>query len=400
MTVPMVMRDLRQSLLQLPSFRERNFEIAPALTHAVWLESKTPLESSAPLVPEQAGARTHALRGELADTTLGQSNAVITARRNGAPSAVWSSDSKAGDNGIVLQRHGEQPAWMPQRAVLVIDASVSMRQAKDQVAEALGQFPPNVELGLVMAGDEAQEWPGAGRLDPVSAGEHIRRFSFEGGRDNLAALTKAWDWAGARQNGAIVWIHGPQPVLLGTAAPLLQRYERRPHQVRLYQLEAVAGPNRLAEKLDGLPGIAAVPHVGSIRDDLAGLFAQWQPGAKQIAVVRERLLPGEAGMNLSASAKTSDHIARLWAADQVGRLTEERGTAQRDAAIALAQRYQLVTPVSGAVVLETRQQYTDAGLEPVPAGSVPTVPEPETWMLILLVLSLLTWQLRRTRAVR
>lgn len=66
----------------------------------------------------------------------------------------------------------------------------------------------------------------------------------------------------------------------------------------------------------------------------------------------------------------------------------------------LAQRYQLVTPVSGAVVLETRQQYTDAGLEPVPAGSVPTVPEPETWMLILLVLGLLTWQVRRTRALR
>lgn len=315
MTVPMLMSDLQQSRLQLPSFRERNFEIAPALTHAVWLESKTPLESSAALVQEQAGARTYALRGALADTALGQGNAVITARRNGAASVVWSADAKAADSSIVRQRYGQQPAWMPQRAVLVIDGSRSMHEVKNQIADALAQFPPNVELGLVMAADAPQELSSTARLDPASAGAHIKQFSFEGGRDNLAALAKAWDWAGARPNGAIVWIHGPQPVLLGSAEPLLQRYERRPHQVRLYQLEAVAGANRLLEKLDGLPAIAAVPQRGSVREDLAGLFAQWQPGAKQIAVVRERLLPGAAGVDLSASMKTSDHIVRLWAAD-------------------------------------------------------------------------------------
>ena len=56
-----------------------------------------------------------------------------------------------------------------------------------------------------------------------------------------------------------------------------------------------------------------------------------------------------------------------------------------NAATILAVRYQLVTPVSGAVVLETAEQYRAAGLEPVNPGSVPTIPEPE--MMVLLIIA-------------
>ena len=51
--------------------------------------------------------------------------------------------------------------------------------------------------------------------------------------------------------------------------------------------------------------------------------------------------------------------------------------------MALAGRYHLVTPVSGAVVLESQAQYDEAGLTPADGSQVPTVPEPGTWALIL-----------------
>jgi hypothetical protein len=54
--------------------------------------------------------------------------------------------------------------------------------------------------------------------------------------------------------------------------------------------------------------------------------------------------------------------------------------------------------VSGAVVLETKQQYDEAGLEPVPPGSVPTIPEPETWLLIIVALGVLAFRLRKRKA--
>jgi len=52
----------------------------------------------------------------------------------------------------------------------------------------------------------------------------------------------------------------------------------------------------------------------------------------------------------------------------------------------------VVTPISGAVVLETQTQYQTAGLKPVDAQSVPAVPEPSTWVLLVLGLALVVRQ--------
>jgi hypothetical protein len=63
-----------------------------------------------------------------------------------------------------------------------------------------------------------------------------------------------------------------------------------------------------------------------------------------------------------------------------------------------------VTPVSGAVVLETKAQYAEAGLAPTDGSegpNVPTVPEPGTWALILsLALALLIARRRMLGARR
>jgi hypothetical protein len=73
-------------------------------------------------------------------------------------------------------------------------------------------------------------------------------------------------------------------------------------------------------------------------------------------------------------------------------------TSNRSAAVALATQYRLVTPVSGAVVLETKQQYDESRLTPVSQATVPTVPEPHEWALALIAcaaLGWLVWQKRR-----
>lgn len=65
---------------------------------------------------------------------------------------------------------------------------------------------------------------------------------------------------------------------------------------------------------------------------------------------------------------------------------------------ALAARYQLVTRVSGAVVLETMEQYEQNGLKPVDANSVPQVPgvpEPSTPLLVLVAAAVAACRRRR-----
>lgn len=398
MTVPMIVADLAHSQLQLPAFRERNFEIAPALRHELWLESGTALQASGDLRQEHRDADVWSLRGAIADADLGKKASVVTARRDPKITTAWTEDGKSEPRKIILQHYSLQPAQPPRHAVLVIDGSRSLADARLQIAEALAHVPSNIKLSIVFAGDETFALSHPGGLTAAAAANGIKKFDFAGGRSNLGALARAWDLAAAEPNGAIVWIHGPQPVLLEPVAPLLQRFERQPHRLRLIQFEAVAGANRIAEKLDGAVDVTVAPRLGTIAEDLHQLFGQWQSNARQIVVSRKSVSAHPEG--LPHFAKTSDHIARLWAAEQVAVAARAGKSGQREAATLLAQRYQLVTPLTGAVVLETRQQYTDAGLEPVAAGTVPTIPEPETWMLMFFVLSLLAWQYQRHRADR
>ena len=80
----------------------------------------------------------------------------------------------------------------------------------------------------------------------------------------------------------------------------------------------------------------------------------------------------------------SSHVVRLWAFDEIKRLV---AIGKTEEAVALACKFQLVTSVSGAVVLETSQQYEQTGLTPVDAASVPSaisVPDGgATWLLLI-----------------
>ena len=96
-------------------------------------------------------------------------------------------------------------------------------------------------------------------------------------------------------------------------------------------------------------------------------------------------------------AKGSDHIARLWAHDRVLDLMRTNPADNRAAAVSLATQYRLVTPVSGAVVLETKQQYDESRLAPVSQATVPTIPEPHEWALALLACAAFAWLVWRNR---
>ncbi len=395
MTVPMLLPDLHQTYLQLPSFHERNFEMVPAFAHTVWIESKSPIEATAGLKQEKINPHAYAVRGDIADAQLGQIDSLLKMQRDSSLNAVWSNDLKNKDGGLVVQRYSEQPAWAPQRVVLVVDGSRSMHKVKNEIAEALSQLPRGIQLGLLIVGDVPSKSVVVMPLVEAGVAEQIKRFSFDGGRDNLDALNKAWDWAAEMPNSAVIWIHGPQPMLFDSVESFQQRVERRPVAVKLFQIEAVTGSNSLLEKIDGITDITTVSRAGSVQQDIAKLFQDWQLGKKQVIVSREYLPAGSD--EWIGNPKTSDHIVRLWAADQVAKRTQSNGNNQREAAIELAQRYQLVTAVTGAIVLESSQQYEDAGLKPVAAGSVPTIPEPETWLLICVVFGVLALRYGRRR---
>jgi hypothetical protein len=153
------------------------------------------------------------------------------------------------------------------------------------------------------------------------------------------------------------------------------------------------GPNRIAVDLAEYAPFRSVPRLGTVEEDLRRVFTGWAGVVPQFH--RDRLPVAEASL-AGEAWKTSSHLARLWARDEVSRLLVTRAPEDREKALELAARYQFVTEVTGAVVLERKEQYDEAGLKPVDEGTVPTVPEPETWMLLAVACALLVaFRLRR-----
>jgi hypothetical protein len=189
----------------------------------------------------------------------------------------------------------------------------------------------------------------------------------------------------------VVWIHGPQAVRLSQPEALLQLIERGTRRPLIIDVEAVTGPNRLAEAIYRTGCLHRGPALVNPAEDLTKLLENPHAGQGAASWQWRRA----ASSDSLAGRRVWDHLARHWAA-----ITAEDGSASMsDAGRAeLAARYQLVTRFSGAVVLETQQQYDDHGLEPVDGDATPGIPNiPEPSSSLLLMLAAAAALLRRRR---
>jgi hypothetical protein len=385
-TSPLVLQQADEGVLVLPCFAERNFSIPEGTKHSVWIEGRQVfLVAPAGLATEKSRDGTFALRGELGEDQLGHSAAAIPIMRRGATNVVWTRDTLGDGEAIVLQQIEKDSARLPSRVVVLIDGSRGMRKYADDLADAIAAFPTGAELAVILASDDVVEAVPVGEVSEgvlAEAANSVRDFGFTGGCDNVPALMRAWDIAADKPGSVILWVHAGQPMILADPEPLLQRWRRRPEGPELLMVPVAPGPNKVLEALDGVDAVDALPRVSSLGEDFKRLCEEWSGAKRRIRLVRKRHGPD---YEVPDEAKaTSLHIARLWARDEVEALRSD-ATTSVEPAIALAITYRLVTPVSGAVVLESKEQYAEAGLSPVAPGTVPTIPEPEMVALMVVV---------------
>jgi hypothetical protein len=399
-TAPLALTAADTGWLRWPCFAERNFSIPEYLTHSVWAESSQPLESAGGKLKAEPGKPgVFALRGQLHEADLASPVNSVRARRQPGVVKVWTKDTQEGDGAIIRQAIVQKPVTPPDRVVLVVDGTRGMQAFYPAIGTALTHLPTNIDFAVLLARDGCEE------LVPLQKGsaeaygrDVLRNVQSAGGHDNTSALTRAWEVVAQTNAGTIVWVHGPQPVALDSAEELRQRCERSSKPPTLIEVQTVPGPNRVLEKLDGLRPVHSLVRLGDLGDDLARLFNSWTNQAGRLEAVRERISSTTPDVRPEGT-ETSMHLARLWAAEEVARLCAARKMPE---AMWFATRYQLVTSVSGAVVLETQAQYERAGLQPAPAEKVPVVPEPSTTALVVLGLICLAarYQVARARATK
>lgn len=394
-TVPLVLEDTAEKAwLMLPHFASRNFEIPDDVKHSVWINATHPLGSGNGLlgyvIPSNTGFQ---LQGQFTDADLLKPESAIQLNRFNRDSAFWSPNPFEVESTIVKQSLEERTPAHLRRIVVVVDTSASMAVWARQIGQALHTLPTNIDLQLVLAdGEWLHESQGknivAAGIEGVSWA--LKNAEFAGGADNGPALKRAWDLATEETgNNAIVWIHSPQLVPFESIGGLIDR-SQRPFGPSLYSVKTRVGPDEIEKRLDGINEVKSVVRLGSLRSDLERLFGQLSGRKKTLEFVRSLKHTTSSSIE-SEGFQTSAHLARLWANDEVARMLNARDESLKFAATELAVRYQLVTPVSGAVVLENDQQYRNAGLKPVDAGTVPTIPEPEIVSLLIAAVITIAW---------
>jgi hypothetical protein len=393
MTAPLTIDQEDRASLALPAIADRNFTIVGDFQHGVWFESERAIASGAggfSAAALQSG--THRIEGRLSDADLTRTRPILTVMRDPARRfSVAGIDGAPDIHQKLLTPEAKRPPLL-----LVIDGSQRMAAHVDAIAAALQSIPPETRVGLIIAGEPML------RIAPaVLAPDHAQRIGaalrarrFIGGQDNTPALAEALKAASGEPNARVIWVHGPQPMRFAGSASLLEqaagRLTTRP-QIDLYAVEA--GPNELWPDEPWAWRARLLPSHGDVRADLTRYLSSPQPWA----ITRE---PASAEAAVSAP-RGSAHIVRLWARDEILSMMAKDGERRRAQAIALAGTLRLVTPVSGAVVLETAQQFEANKLTPATAGTVPTVPEPHEWaMMILAAMALLCLLQRRQTAGR
>ncbi|MSU57760.1 MAG: PEP-CTERM sorting domain-containing protein [Pedosphaera sp.] len=377
-----------------PRFLERNFRVGEEFKHSLWIESPMPLTcADKSATASHSTSNQFAIRLGVSEASFANGLAPVIVQRPAAVETVLALPDAEGN--AIRQTIRAVAAQPPGRLVFVFDGSAGLKSHLAELVAGLSELPPEMEIAAVLAEKEdVTVLLPAQKFSKVAAEElrrGLRRAQFGGGQDNLPALEAAWDLAAASGNGVLIWIHAPQAVLLSSGDGLRQRFERTAAPPRFFELQVTTGPDRVVEKLDGLP-VEHVPRGGALRTDLANLTAQLVGTTERWQFVREKIKPDPGS---ASAASASKHVERLWARDEVRRLTKARRT---DEAAKLAAREQLVTPVSGAVVLETLQQFAQHGLTPADASTVPSVPEPGTWALMgigLVVFAVQRWLRRR-----
>jgi len=400
-TCPLVLPDNERGILRLPRLVERNFSIPRKTAHLVWVESTRQLSShNKSLKKEDRSDGLSSLRGALSDGESANPESLIFVERSPAVERVWTKDLEEDQGKVVLQTLIEEEQEPPERVVIVIDGSAGMLTHGRALADALSSLPRGLEFAVAIASDEVVDLTaGLVKADPAllaEVAERAARFHYRGGCDNVPALARAWDMAAGKGNAITLWIHAAQPTILEPVELLVQRYERRPEGPRLHDFEVFPGPNRIIEKLDRVTSLQSTVRRGNVKDDLKRVFSGWRGGTRKIAATRSRIDRGN-DRTMEGWKKTSDHLARLWAHDRIAALRLSKNQKDVEEAVRLAAIHKLVTPLTGAVVLETRQDYERAGLTPPEAHKVPTIPEPETWILIIVSLAGLAWIFGRRR---
>lgn len=409
-TAPCVVPDPAHAELALPRLVERSFPVSGK--HHVRIESHKPFTTALKSTRDLSDATTKRVSADVEDLALRENPVVVRATRDVTITRVAAAAPLSQGKKFILAEIRQTKAAAPTKLFVLVDGSAQMAKYRDQIAQSLEKIPTNVPVEVDFASDEIAALVGKSEAPNTrNAIDALRKAPFVGGPDNGELLVQTWLKAAKAPGSAVLWIHGPQPLVHGDLNDTLSAIEASP-QSNLYDAEMIAGANKLLEKLSPAIPVVEMARSNDAGSDLADFVARIcaaKPAPWTVARTVSTTQPALA-VN-TTNPELSSQLQSLWALDETHNLLKASNVKP---AVSLAAHARLVTPVTGAVVLESDADYKKYGIDPTnpdnnkqASGSavgmpfqVGAAPEPEEYALMLVALMVIAWQARRARQIR
>jgi hypothetical protein len=374
------LQSLGEAYLMLPRIVEENFTVAPRFAHQISAESYRALSSPVSgltAIPGNGG--TSSIAGRAPHKALSGEDAAPWLLVEGAISA----GTFQGQLGPYIATMEIAPAASKasRNVWLVVDGSAGVGRANIDWEALVRAFPEDAVLHATIAGSRPEHWDESGGRDGLIA--WLSAWDFAYGQRVVPALVEASQRALATANGELLVIHGPQPYEDEEAdalASAIKRGRRNGGALPVRMVGVASGPNAVARSLVNFSEVETIATFDSLQKTLEQIA---QAGVAT-DIVRNYTLRGDGAIAADAAPHgTASHVVRMAALDRIMGLLRSESPLETEEAVSIAKRCRLVTPVSGAVVLENQAQYARHGLDDGEAlDAVPAVPEPEEWLLL------------------
>lgn len=341
-----------EAIVSLPSISKSNFEVEGQ--HRVHLRADRELMLDLDNVRQVvANNGLHQVTGTLSSAKRSRETIDVRVARDAFLKPVAIKDP-IDNRGFIVQQYVPTVSKKPDHLVVVVDGSAAVESHKKEIARQLAKIPSTIPTSLIVASDEYKEGMQFESLkDAIGA---MKNIEFKGGQENLGAVIQGAELAGETEGGAVLWIHGPQPAL-DKELYIIAPYLVKPSFFQLSIDDNVTDVNEFFKAHQEIGPFTAVARNSSFEKDLGRFLSKWQADGVDYTLKYARTFATPE--KLETSVYVQDEITRLYVAQKVRELV---GKGRRWEAANLAVKYQVVTPVTSAVVLENSSDYSRFGL--------------------------------------
>ncbi len=237
----------------------------------------------------------------------------------------------------------------PKHLLIVVDGSEAMKPHLSELKQALTQKSIPVDHVEMMIA--SQDHPELSKKVSLDRGvKLLEEKNFSAGQNNLRTVIDAAEEAGSAKGGAVLWIHGPQPISSGEVY-ITTPYAAHP---ALYELPIANGEIDTAEFFKNHSDIGQfmqVSHKSKLDTDVACFFDKWQPDNIDYVVAMKGTNARAADIREITEVEGRG-ILQLNAYNKCMQLLSEHKSA---AAARIAVAYGVLTPVSSIVIEEAAE---------------------------------------------